>query len=104
MGPINDSVGVEQGGVNSDKIYKLCNNVQLSSAEQSGLGVDLGSTVVSSLGYEDDAALMAHNLSKVGGLLHLTTQFCQKYHVELVPDKTKLLVFTPPNHQMDIYL
>ena len=104
MGPIEDSVGVEQGGVNSDKIYKLCNNVQLSTAEQSGLGVNLGTTVVSSLGFEDDAALMAHDLTKVGGLLRLTEEFCQKYHVELVPDKTKLLVYAPPNHQMDIYL
>ena len=57
-------VGIEQGGVNSDKIYKLCNNTQLSSAQSSKLGVDLGSFVISSIGYEDDAALMAHNLTK----------------------------------------
>ena len=41
MGPIEDSLGVEQGGVNSDKIYKLCNNHQLSTAQMSSLGVDL---------------------------------------------------------------
>ena len=32
MGPIEDSLGIEQGGVNSNKIYKLCNNHQLSTA------------------------------------------------------------------------
>ena len=37
MGPIVDKLGVEQGGVNSDKIYKLCNNVKLSTAQKSGL-------------------------------------------------------------------
>ena len=104
MGPIKDLVGVEQGGVNSDKIYKLCNNPQLSSAQSSELGVDLGSSVVSSIGYMDDAALMGHTLPIVSGLLHLTTEFCKQYHVELVPEKTKLLAFVPPNHKMDLYL
>ena len=104
MGPIRDLVGVEQGGVNSDKIYKLCNNAQLSSAQLSKLGVDLGSSVVSSIGFEDDAVLMGDTLNKVSGLLHLTNEYCQQYHVELVPDKTKLLVFAPANHQMDIYM
>ena len=104
MGPIKDLVGVEQGGVNSDKIYKLCNNPQLSSAQSSKLGVDLGSSVVSSIGYMDDAALIGQTLPKVSGLLHLTTEFCNQYHVELVPEKTKLLGFAPPNHKMDLYL
>ena len=104
MGPIRDLVGVEQGGVNSDKIYKLCNNVQLSTAQQSGLGVDLGSTILSCIGLADDSALLSGSLSKLAGLLHLTVQYCQQYHVELVPDKTKLLSFTPANQQMEVYL
>ena len=56
MGPINDYLGVEQAGVNSDRVYKLCNNSQLSAAQNSELGVDLGPTIVSSIGFEDDAA------------------------------------------------
>ena len=47
---------------------------------------------------------MGHTLTKVSGLLHLTNEYCKQFHVELVPSKTKLLAFTPPNHQMDIYL
>ena len=58
MGPILDRLGVEQGGVNSDKLYKLCNNVQLTTAQSSGLGVNLGSAVVSSIGQADDTALI----------------------------------------------
>ena len=65
MGPILDKLGVEQGGVNSGEIYKLCNNVQLSTAQRSGLGVNLGSVTVSSIGQAD----------------------------KLVPEKTKLLAF-----------
>jgi hypothetical protein len=41
MGPILDKRGVEQGPVNSDRIYKLGNNSQLLEAQSSGLGVDL---------------------------------------------------------------
>ena len=32
MGPIQDRRGLEQGAVNSDRLYKLCNNEQLIEA------------------------------------------------------------------------
>ena len=104
MEPIQDLVGVEQGGVNSDRIYKLCNNVQLSTAQQSGLGADLGSAVVSAIGQADDTVLQSHSLHQLHGLLHLTVEYCQKYHVELVPEKTKLLAFFPKHLKLDTYL
>ena len=95
MGPIVDKLGVEQGGVNSDRIYKLCNNFQLSTAQRSGLGVNLGSVTVSSIGQADDTALLSDCLIKLYCLLYLAVQYCQQYHVELVPEKTKLLAFAP---------
>ena len=39
MGPIQDKRGLEQGAVNSDRMYKLCNNEQLIEAQSAGLGV-----------------------------------------------------------------
>ena len=104
MGPIEDSLGVEQGGVNSDRIYKLCNNVQLSTAQKSELGVDIGSGVVSAIGQADDTALLSDSLHKLAGLLHLTVEYCQKYHVELVAEKTKLLAYAPKNQKLELYL
>ena len=98
---LNDLLGV---GVNSDKIYKLCNNTQLLTAQHSNLGVDLKSSVVSSIGYEDDFALMSDSLLKLAGLLHLTKEYCRQFHVELVPEKTKLLAFCPPQLSSEIYL
>ena len=95
MGPILDKLGVEQGGVNSGEIYKLCNNVQLSTAQRSGLGVDLGSVTVSAIGQADDTGLISDCLIKLYCLLYLAVQYCQQYHVELVPEKTKLLAFVP---------
>ena len=102
MGPIHDKLGVEQGGVNSDRIYKLCNNVLLSTAQKSELGVDLGSVVVSSIGQADDTALVSDCLIKLYGLLHLATNYCQKYHVQLVAEKTKLLAFTPSSLSLQV--
>ena len=95
MGPILDKLGVEQGGVNSDRIYKLCNNVQLSTAQKSGLGINLGSVVVSSIGQADDTVLLSNSIVKLYCLLYLAIDYCRQYHVELVPEKTKLLVLSP---------
>ena len=104
MGPINDKLGVEQGGVNSDRFYKLTNNTQLNTAQHSGLGVDIGSSILSAIGFVDDTSLVSDSLSKLAGLLHLTKEYCRQYHVELVPDKTKLLVFVPAKQENDVHL
>ena len=104
MGPIEDTLGVEQGGVNSDKIYKLCNNLQLSTAQMSNLGVDLISNIVSSIGLADDTVLLSDSISKLSGLLQLTVEYCKQYHVELVPEKTKLLAFIPNNQNLEVYI
>ena len=104
MGPINDTIGVEQGGVNSDRIYKLCNNVQLKTAQMSRLGVDMGAVVVSSVGQADDTALVSNCLTKLAGLLHLAVEYCKNYHVELVAEKTKLLAYHPSGHTQGLYI
>ena len=72
------TIGVEQGGVNSDRIYKLCNNVQLTTAQKSSLGVHMGDVVVSSIGQADDTALVSNCLLKLSGLLQLAVEYCQK--------------------------
>ena len=41
-GPILDNMGVEQGGINSDRLYKLANNNQLKVAQDSHLGANIG--------------------------------------------------------------
>ena len=51
--------------------------------------------VVSSIGQADDTALVSDDLVKLLGLLHLAVEYCQQYHVELVPEKTKLLAYAP---------
>ena len=97
---VDDKLGVEQGGVNSDWLYKLANNNQLKITEESGLGVDLGSIVISSIGQPDHTVLLANNIHDLQNLLILTLEYCERFAVTLVPEKTKLLAFSPPNCEM----
>ena len=103
MGPIADTIGVEQGGCASDRIHRLVNNEQLETAQRSKLGIDLGLVpapsgglvrqVLSSVGQADDVGLLSSSLLALICLLHLTKMYCDKYQVQLVGAKTKLLVF-----------
>ena len=102
MGPIHDKLGVEQGGCNSDRLYKLANNEQLSTAQESKLGLNMNGICVSSVGQADDTCLVSDCIFKLQLLLQLTEEYCAKYHVELVPEKTKLLCFSPPGLESSV--
>ena len=96
LGPAPDITGVEQGGINSSDYYKLYNNEQLKTAQSSGLGVDLGSCVISAIGQADDVILCSNNIDCLSLLVSLTESYCNKYNVKLVPGKTKLIGFSSP--------
>ena len=57
----------------------------------------LGNVHVASIGQADDVVLVTSCPVKLACLLHLTHLYCQREHVELVPEKTKLLVWVPTN-------
>ena len=86
---------MEQGAVNSDRLYKLCNNSQLLEALSSGLGASIGDIVIAAIGQADDVVLLTTCPTKLACLLHLTMLYCKRQHVKLVPEKTKLLVWSP---------
>ena len=101
MGPINDQLGVEQGGPNGSEFYKIYNNEQLTVAQESGLGIlvsggaNIASGVpVAAVGQADDTALLSHDLHQLQCLLDLSVQYCEKHQVQLSAGKTKLLVFS----------
>ena len=96
LGPILDLLGVEQGGILSDRLYKLANNAELTLTHRSNLGVQLGPTHVASVGQADDIALMSSCPHKIRGLLSLAMEYAEFHHVTMVPEKTKLLCYTPP--------
>ena len=97
MGPIKDQRGVEQGGPNSSDHYKIYNNEQISTAQNSGFGSMVGDEHVGSLAQADDDALVSNDTNELQHLLQLALDYCDKYQVELSAVKTKLLVFGPPD-------
>ena len=112
LGPIVDTVGLEQGGVVSDQVYRLVNNEQLDVTQASGLGIDFGvgdekcsmNIVLSAVGQADDVALMASSLVNLKALLYLTEAYCLKFNVKLVPSKSELFVYHPKRMFNEILL
>ena len=104
MGPSKDDTGFEQGGINSSSFYKLYNNEQLITAQQSRLGVDIGSSVISAVGQADDVVHLANNVDDLRLLVAITESYCKKFRVTLVPSKTKLLAFSNPSQDYQVEL
>jgi hypothetical protein len=94
MGPAADVTGFEQGGINSSDFYKLYNNEQLTTAQSTNLGADIGSGVISAVGQADDVILLSNDINDLQLLVKLTEQYCQQYRVKLEPKKTKLLGYS----------
>jgi hypothetical protein len=115
MGPISDQLGVEQGGCLSDRLYKLANNAELFLLQQSTLGVKMcvcsADTVtpttrcecvhVAGVGQADDVALVSNDPHRLQGLVMLAMKYAADYHITMVPEKTKLLCFTPRGQELE---
>ena len=93
MGPINDTRGLEQGGVFSSDSYKIYNNDQVIISHNSYLGVNLYEQCISCISLADDAVLVSDSLVNLNNLLYLNIQQCRRNDVDLVPEKTKLVAF-----------
>ena len=102
MGPAKDSTGFEQGGVNSSDFYKLYNNEQLKTAQESKLGVNIGSGTISAIGQADDVLLASDSLHSLQLLVYLTEQYCAKFRVKLEPTKTKLLCYCTDKQRFNV--
>ena len=91
MGPAQDNIGFEQGSICASDYYKIYSKKQLTSTQRSNLGVDIGSSVVSSIGQADDTILVSDDIYNLKNLLSIIDKYCHMYKVKLVPSKTKLL-------------
>ena len=94
MGPIKDQLGLEQGGPNSSEHYKIYNNEQLATAQNSGLGTTILGIPVAGVGQADDTALVSNDLHQLQCLLDLSLEYCKKHQVQLSAVKTKLMIFS----------
>ena len=95
MGPRQDKLGVEQGGVNSGDFYKIYAKPQLQLAHDSQLGVCLTHKItISAIGQADNTLLVSNSLHNLQNLLQLSLYYCSKANVDLCPGKTKLQVIS----------
>ena len=99
MGPTQDDLGLEQGGICSSDFYKIYNNEQLIDAQKSGLGVNIGSGIIGAVGLADDVVHASTDIHSLQYLVRLTEEYCHRYKVDLVPSKTKLLPIYKKQHQ-----
>ena len=104
MGPINDELGVEQGGPNSSEHYKVYNNEQMTVAQSSGFGTFIKNVHIAAIGQADDTALVANDVNQLQHLLQLSLDYCAKYQVELSTVKTRLLAFHPKDSDYTNYV
>ena len=95
MGPIHDQRGVEQGGVNSGDQFQLANNKELVITNNSGLGLNMGETSVSSIGVADDVVLLSPDSHALQSLLNVSQSLTSSRCMVNVPEKTKLLLYQP---------
>ena len=93
-GPHSQRAWPGAGGANSSEFYKLYNNEQLVTANNSGLGATISGIAVASVGQADDTALVSHDIHQLQLLLNLSLIYCEKHQVQLSAGKTKLLVFS----------
>ena len=93
MGPIHDEQGVEQGGPTSSDHYKIYNNEQLTTAQESGFGTVIAGIDVAGVGQADDTGFLSNDILQLQHLLNLFLLYCKKQQVQLSAAKTKLLVF-----------
>ena len=56
---------------------------------------------VASVGQADDVALVSNDPHKLQGLILLAMQYASDYHIQMVPEKTKLLCYTPQGQDSD---
>ena len=68
-------------------------------AQASGLGVHLHNNHVAAIGQADDVVLVSDDIYFLHHLLQLSLSYCDKFHVSLAAEKTKLVVFSTKNHQ-----
>ena len=99
IGPINDTQGVEQGGLLSDRLFRLVGNNQILFAQISKLGVLLHypnhpnpdlipKLIISAIGQADDTALFSNDLFSLNLLAYLSDQYAARSNTIFVPDKT----------------
>ena len=69
--------------------------------QMSQLGLKVGDLHCASVGQADDVPLLSDNIHRLQCILHFAMDYAIEYHVEIVPEKNKLLCYTPSGQTLD---
>ena len=100
LGPIEDQVGVEQGGVSSSELFLLQGSEEVITTQNSGLGINLGGVSVASIAQADDMCLLSHTVDGLQSLANISSHQTNSRCLQLVPSKSFLLAFIPNNSSL----
>ena len=62
-------------------MYTIYNNEQITTAQDSGLGVNIKDINIAAIGQADEVVLLSQDLFFLNQILTLTKDYCEKYHV-----------------------
>ncbi len=91
------SQGVKQGDNLSPTCFLTFINPLIGLLKESGVGVKVGSSLISVLVYADDLVLLAENENDLQNLLDLLYDWCSKWRLSVNTDKTKVMHFRNKN-------
>ncbi len=97
------SQGVKQGDNLSPTCFLTFINPLLGELKKTGLGVRIGTELVSVLAYADDLALMAENEGDLQKLLDVLFEWCRKWRLSINTDKTKVMHFRQKGTERTIF-
>ena len=85
LGPIEDQVGVEQGGVTSSELFLLQGSKEGITMQKSGFGIDLGGVSVAAISQADDTCLLSYTVDGLQSLATIAYNHTDSHCVKLVP-------------------
>ena len=57
--------------------------------------------LVASIGQANDVALVSNDPHRLQGLVQLAMKYAEDYHITMVPEKNKLLCYTPRGQEQE---
>ena len=95
MGPIGDSQGVEQGGIESSNMFQLITDSELKALNAYGLGIPRGDLNLTTLGKAVNQVLLTTSHSRAQSLVNVALKMASTNNLRNIPSKTKILIKNP---------
>jgi len=102
--PFKVSRGVAQGCVLSPLFFTVYMDDLMKTLRESGLGMDIGQSLLNALSFADDLALIATDRESAQKLLQILSEWCERNFFEINLDKSGVMTIggNPDDSQTDL--